>query len=128
MATRIPPLPFTALVLDAASKALLLAFVPPRLFRVFADHITLEHNPAVFVASEFRAACRVVESFENSQAQAVEVELDLNAAALFKGTRPHITLSCGPAGFPEDSNRIQGGSPLPFALVLFGTVKTVVPK
>ena len=128
MATRVPPLPFTALVLDAASKALLLAFVPPRHSRVFVDHVTLEHNPGAPVTSEFRAACRVVESFEDSVGQAVRVELDLNASALFKGQRSHITLSCGPETLPEHSNAIKGGSPLPFALVLFGTVKTVVPK
>lgn len=123
--------PFTCLVIDAPSRALLLAMVPPRHGVVFADHITLEHDPVDVLAvdREFKAWAIVVEVLSDDKGQAVTVQLDRNAAALMKpGNRPHITLSCAPGIIPAYSNRLEGPKPLGFKLVLSGTVKTVVPK
>lgn len=123
--------PFTCLVLDAPSKALLLAMVPPSHSVVFADHITLEHDPAdvLPLEREFRDWAIVVEVLSDDQGQAVTVELGRNASALLKpGQRPHVTLSCAPGVFPAYSNRLEGPKPLGFSLVLSGTVKTIVPK
>ena len=129
MNPREPHKPFTCLVLDAPSRVLLLAMVPPRHEMVFADHITLEHDPASPVAGEFQARAVVLDVMSDEQGQAVVVELDRNAGALMKpGQRPHITLSCAPGILPAYSNRLEGPKPLGFSLVLSGTVKTVVPK
>ena len=129
MTPRAPPKPFTALVLDAGSRALLLALVKPLHGKVFADHVTLEHDPAVPLVGEFPAVARVVEVRSDARGQAVGVELDLNAAALLaKGARAHVTVSCRPDTLPEHSRSLEGSTALPFALVLRGTVKTVAPK
>ncbi len=131
MEPREPHKPFTCLVIDAPSRALLLALVKPRHEVVFADHITLEHDPAdvLPLEREFIGRAIVVEVMSDEQGQAVTVQLDRNTEALMKpGTRPHITLSCAPGIFPAYSNRLEGPKPLGFELVLSGTVKTVVPK
>lgn len=127
--TRTPPPPYTALMLDSTSRALLLSLVPPRHGRVFADHITLAHNPAAPVAGEFKAVARVWGMTSDVMGQAVEVEVDQNAATLLApGQRPHVTLSCADGVKPEYSKGLPPSTPLGFGIVLTGTVKTIVPK
>jgi hypothetical protein len=129
MTPREPPKPFTCLSLDKESRALLLALVKPVHGRVFADHVTLMHNPASPVTSEFQARAVVSAVMADGQGQAVLVELDHNAGALMApGRCPHITLSCAPGTLPEHSNKLTDPQRLPFCLVLTGIVKTVVPK
>ena len=121
---------FTALVLDKASRELLLRYVRPAHGQVFADHVTLAVEPLVPVASEFKAFCRVMALRADGKGQAVDVEVDSFASAyLAPSQHPHITVSCSAGVEPAYSNEIECKSaPFGFSLVLTGTVKTVVPR
>lgn len=125
--SRAKPQPFTALMLDEPSKALLREMLPPCHAKAFGDHVTLEHAPNAPMVGEFRGFARVVEVRADDKAQAVGVLLDEGSAALLKGQWAHVTLSVAPGVQPEHSNSLPPGAPLPFGLVLFGTVKTVTP-
>ena len=120
---------YTALVLDKASRELLTRLVPPCHAKVFADHVTLQVEPASPIAEEFKGACRVVGVRSDSKGQAVDVVLDANCERLCAGHTPHITISCEGKTPPAYSNEMEAiSTSIGFGLVLTGIVKTVLPK
>ena len=114
---------FRALFLDKESRTLLKTFFPPTFEKVFGDHITLEQDVSDS-REHFRASARVIGFMKDGQCEALMVELDNNAASLFKGSMAHVTLSCSKDTEPAHSKNLsQFNQPLSFNLVLMGTVR-----
>ena len=89
-----PPVRYAAVFLDAASRAALLAAVPPRYPCVTADHVTLAFRPPAAAAAALPLGTTigvdVVGMADDGDAQAVSV---VGLPPTFAPRTPHATVS-----------------------------------
>jgi len=119
---------FIAIYLTPASKQALLAAVPPKHTKVYAEHLTVCFKPHDIIVEQYASRIGTVVPItiegvaEDEKGQAVFVREQLYR--LDKGVA-HITISCAEGVPPKYSAELfnNGYKPLPMALHLAGSLE-----